>query len=81
MTQNEDIQDELLQEQQLRILAATLDVTHDPVRWYLKLLKFKISTFFFKLYFGVRDNFVGVLIFTYMPPSIKLCDFCHFENK
>lgn len=47
MTQNEDIQDELLQEQQLRILAATLDVTHDPVRWYLKLLKFKISTFFF----------------------------------
>lgn len=31
MTQNEDVQNELLQEQQLRILAATLDLTHDPV--------------------------------------------------
>lgn len=32
MTQNEEVQNELLQEQQLRILAATLDLTHDPVR-------------------------------------------------
>lgn len=34
MTQSDQVQDELLQEQQLRILAATLDSTHDPVSNY-----------------------------------------------
>ncbi|KAK7598071.1 hypothetical protein V9T40_006306 [Parthenolecanium corni] len=69
MTQNEDIQDELLQEQQLRILAATLDVTHDPQLLLLMLQVFANAALHPKHHRALVDHGIPDLLSQLLLPS------------